>query len=60
MKTLRRVGAAARPVSGPLGSDARRIRMAYEQREAMVVDRPDFTLIRGQLPDFMRDQLQTK
>jgi len=41
-------------------ADDRLIRRAYEQREATLVDRPDFTVIRGQLPDFMRDPARTR
>lgn len=41
-------------------ADDRLIRRAYEQREATLGDRPDFTVIRGQLPDFMRDPARTR
>lgn len=41
-----------------LSPDDRRIRRAYEQREAMSADRPDLTLVRGPLPEFMRDPVR--
>lgn len=53
-------GGSLGALAGRGGSDRRRIRSAYVQREAMVTGRPDFTLIRGPLPDFMHGQVQVQ
>jgi len=43
-----------------LTPDDRRIARAAQQREVMLGDRPDFTVIRGKLPDFIKDQVRLR